>query len=303
MPAEGNGRAGLALESAKPGSAEPALPVEPVLGRWSARRLVRGLRTELAKKLGLGHSADELSTALAQRELLFRAPELTPRLVEAIRAITPQFKLRCDEPSRRVWELSQNGSCWGELDALEPLLRGLGIPTRVLEIGPGLGRSVVFLKRRLDWQEVPFDLYEGEGPARRYPLQAPRSNHSFRGDLAALAAVLEHNGAHAWRIVDAGERAGRLVDLAPPYDLVYSFYGVGFHWRLEDFWQELVPLLGKDGVAVFTVGHAFEVFPELAALPHGFLTIRRILSKDRPLRLLAVSPRRERIAPFVEVEG
>lgn len=278
------------------------MPAEPLAGgRWSARRLVRGLRTELAKKLGLGHSEDELSAALAERELLFRSPELTPGLVAAIRAITPQFKLRCDEVSRRVWELSQNGSSWGEIEALEPLLRSLGTPRRVLEIGPGLGRSVVCLKRRLGWEDVPFDLFEGDGPARKYPLLAPRVADSFRGDLAALAAVLEHNGTRAWRIVDAAVRGGRLVDLDPPYDLIHSFYGVGFHWRLEDFWEELVPLLGARGVGVFTVWHAFEVFPELALMPHGFLTIRRILAKDRPVRLLVVSPQRERIAPFVEV--
>ncbi|MEZ5331803.1 MAG: hypothetical protein R2991_07065 [Thermoanaerobaculia bacterium] len=278
------------------------MPAEQVLGRWSARRLVKGLRTELAKKLGLGHSADELSAALAQRELLFRAPTLTPSLVKAIRAITPQFKLRCDETSRRVWELSQNGSCWGEMDALEPLLHGLGRPRRVLEIGPGLGRSTVFLKRRLGWEDVPFDLFEGNGPAHRYPLLAPRSADSFRGDLEALAAVLEHNGTREWRLIDAGPRGGRLVDLEPPYDLVYSFYGVGFHWRLEDFWEEILPLLGTDGVGIFTVWHAFETFPELARLPHGFLTIRRILAKDRPVRLLVVSPERDRVAPFVEAE-
>lgn len=278
------------------------MPAEQVLGRWSARRLFRGLRTELSKKLGLGHSADELSAALAERELLFRSPELTPALVEAIRAITPQFKLRCDETSRRVWELSQNGSCWGEMDALEPLLRGLGSPGRVLEIGPGLGRSAVFLKRHLGWEDVPFDLFEGNGPARRYPLLAPRSSDSFRGDLEALAAVLEHNGTRAWRLVDAGTRGGHLIDLDGPYDLVFSFYGVGFHWRLEDFWQEILPLLGADGVGVFTVWHAFETFPALRRLPHGFLTIRRILAKDRPLRLLVVSPARERIAPFVDLE-
>lgn len=277
------------------------MPAEQAPGRWSARRLLRGLRTELSKKLGLGHTAEELTAALAERELLFRAPELTPELVEAIRAITPQFKLRCDEASRRVWELSQNGSCWGEVEALEPLLRGLGRPRRVLEIGPGLGRSVVFLKRRLGWEDVPFDLFEGDGPARRYPLLAPRSSDSFRGDLGALVRVLEHNGTRGWRIVDAGERAGRLVELDPPYDLVYSFYGVGFHWRLEDFWEELLPLLGERGVGIFTVWHSFEVFPRLAALPHGFLTIRRILAKDRPVRLLVLGRDRTRIAPFVEM--
>jgi hypothetical protein len=175
------------------------------------RRLFRHLRTELVKKAGLGHSTAELSRALADRELLFSAPPLTPHLVKAIRAITPQFKLKTDEASRRVWELSQNGSCWGEFEALEPLLASLGTPARVLDIGPGLGRSVVFFKKKMGWREVPFDLFEGEGEARKYPLLAARTADSFRGDLTALRGVLEHNELSAYEIVDAALSDGRLT--------------------------------------------------------------------------------------------
>ncbi len=270
---------------------------------WSARRALRGLGSGLAKRLRLRPSHRQLAPELAGRELLFHAPPLTPRLVEAIAAITPQFHLATDERSRRVWELSQNGSCWAEWEALGPLLASLGTPRRVLELGPGLGRSAVFLKRRLGWEEVPFDLFEGEGPRRKYPLLAARGPDSFCGDFACLEAVLAHNGVRNARIVDAGRTRGRLAGLSGPYDLVYSFYGVGYHWRLEDFWAEIVPLLGEEGVGVFTVARGFRPFPGLERVAFGTVGIPRILAKDRPLEVLVVSPATERIADFVQCGG
>ncbi len=262
---------------------------------WSPRRALSGLRGELAKRLRFRPSQAQLAADLAGRELLFRAPPLTPELVRAIAALTPQFHLETDERSRRVWELSQNGSSWAEWEAIGPLLESLGRPKRVLELGPGLGRSVVFFKKKLGWEGVPFDLFEGEGPRRKYPLAAARSADSFCGDFAALAAVLEHNGVTHARIVDARASGGRLDALPGPYDLVYSLYGVGFHWRLEDFWDEILGLLGSEGVGIFTIHRAFTEFPALAGVAHRRLAIPRILAKDRSLELLVVGSRSERI--------
>lgn len=263
-------------------------------------RLLRGLRTKLSKKLRLQHSVAELSAALADKELVFRAPELSAHLVEAVQKITPQFHLEPNEESRRVWELSQNGSCWGEFEALEPLLRSLPRPRKVLEIGPGMGRSVVFFKRKLGWETVPFHLYEGAGPKQKYPSLAKRRHDSFCGDLEALRQVLEHNQITDYEIFDAGERGGRLDGLPGPYDLIYSFYGVGFHWSLEDFWPELRALMNGRSVGIFTVPDAFVEFPALADMGTGYLTYRRILAKDRPLRLLVVSPESGAVDSFVD---
>jgi hypothetical protein len=272
----------------------------PAAAPWSPLRPLRALRGELAKRLRFRPSPAHLAADLAGRELLFRAPPLTADLVRAIAAVTPQFHLECDERSRRIWELSQNGSSWAEWEAIGPLLESLGRPRRVLELGPGLGRSVVFFKKKLGWEEVPFDLFEGEGPRRRYPLAASRSLDSFCGDFAALQRVLDHNGITHAEILDARATGGRLAGLPGPYDLIYSFYGVGFHWRLEDFWEELRPLLGPRGVGVFTVHRAFAGFPALAAVAHGRLPIPRILAKDRPLELLIVGPEASRVRPFLQ---
>jgi hypothetical protein len=267
---------------------------------WSPLRALRGLRGELTKRLRRRPSHAQLAADLAQRELLFQAPPLTPELVRAIGAITPQFHLETDERSRRVWELSQNGSSWAEWQAIGPLLESLLRPRRVLELGPGLGRSVVFLKKKLGWEEVPFDLFEGEGPRRKYPLSAPRAADSFCGDFAALRAVLDYNGITQAEIVDAAASGGRLAGLPGPYDLIYSFYGVGFHWRLEDFWDEIRPLLGSDGIGVFTIHRAFAEFAALDAVARERLAIPRVLAKDRPLELLVVSPRTQGIRALVK---
>lgn len=266
------------------------------------RQLWVRLRTEIAKRFGLGHRVEELSSALAGKELHFRAPPLDAELVRAIKAITPQFSLRLDEPSRRVWELSQNGSSWAEYEALAPLLDSMAPPARILEIGPGMGRSVVFLNRHLGWQDATFDLYEADGRARKYPLNAPRSEDSFCGDLGQLCRVLDFNQVENYRVIDAATAGFRLDGLIGPYDLVYSFYGVGFHWSLADFWEEIRGLLAPAGVAIFTVHHSFEEFAELERTPHRYVPFRRILAKDRPLNLLLVSSDPAALAALTERE-
>ncbi len=262
------------------------------------RQLWLRLRTELAKRIGSGHKLEELSASLAGKELFFEAPPLTRELIRAIKAITPQFSLHGDEESRRVWELSQNGSSWAEYDALAPLLETIAEPRKVLEIGPGMGRSVVFLRKKMGWSKAEFHLYEADGDARKYPLNAPRSSDSFCGDLASLELVLAHNGVTGCSLFDAHALGYRLDRLPGPYDLVYSFYGVGFHWSLADFWSEIRTLLTEQSIAIFTVHHTFEPFSELAAMPHRYVRCQRILAKDRPLRLLVVSPDASRLSPL-----
>ncbi len=134
----------------------------------------------MAKRFGLGHRVDELSAALAGKELYFSSPPLDGDLIRAIKAITPQFSLRADETSRRVWELSQNGSSWAEYEALRPVLDDLPQPARVLEIGPGMGRSVVFFRSDSAGRRPPSTSMRAT--ARR---GSTRSTHRARRALSA----------------------------------------------------------------------------------------------------------------------
>lgn len=98
-----------------------------------------------------GTHLPKLSQELLDKERVLRAPPFDAELVSAIHLIAPQFRLKADEKCRSYWEADQNGCCWGEYVALEPLLDAMPRPARVLEIGPGLGRSLVFFTKVRGW--------------------------------------------------------------------------------------------------------------------------------------------------------
>ncbi len=228
----------------------------------------------------------ELDPELAGLERVFRAPPFSPAWVAAIQRISPQLALRADEASRRLWEMDQNGACWGEYHALRPWLEALPRPRQVLEIGPGLGRSVVFFKHRLGWQDVPFHLYEADGSDTKYTVLGPRFDDSFCGDVALLQQSLAYNGVENARIFDAAELGGRLSGLPGPYDWIYGFYSVGFHWSLEHFLDEILGLMHETTLCSFIVPRHFEAFPRLRELPHRIVDCKSVWPKDRVLRML-----------------
>ena len=244
--------------------------------------------TEPVQKGGLPPLTDEL----AAKQKVFRAPPLDQPLIDAIKLITPHFDLQPDEESRRHWEADQNGSCWGEFEALGPLLASLPKPTKVLEIGPGLGRSAVFFKKMLGWETVPFHLYESDGLDTKYAVLGPRSNDSFCGSLASLKHCLDYNAIEAVEILDARSFGHKLSNLPGPYDLIYGFYSIGFHWALEHFLEELLAVMHRGSVAFFTVPARFVEFDELKRLDHRILTWRTVWPKGDVQKLLVFSKER-----------
>ncbi|MCP4201980.1 MAG: hypothetical protein GY769_08610 [bacterium] len=236
--------------------------------RQGVKRFVSRLHTQFRKKLELGHSLRELEPSLAAERLLFDAPTLTPELVDTIKLISPQFHLRVgEEKSRRFWELNQNGLCWGEYRALEPYVKGL-TPSRVLDIGPGLGRSTIFFKKLMSWQSVPFHLYEGTGSSTKYTKAGPRFDDSFCGNLEMLRSILTYNQIENFEIFDAQTMGSSLADLPGPYDFIYSFFAIGFHWSIGHFLEELLDLMHQRSVGAFTLHDRFSDFSELGNTPH-----------------------------------
>lgn len=200
---------------------------------------------------------------------MFRSPPFTEELVSAISLIAPQFRYGVNEASRRHWEDDQNGSCWAEFRALEDTLSSVPAPARVLELGPGLGRSVVFFSKQLGWFNSHFTLYEGNGTQAKYCTLGPRASDSFCGNLELLRACLTYNDLTNFEIVDA--RSQELKDVQGTFNFLYSFYAVGFHWSLEYFIDDVMALLAPDGIAVFTVPSSFRAFPKLQAISHEIL--------------------------------
>jgi len=206
---------------------------------------------------------------LASLEPVFQAPPLTPELVAAIKLISPRLKLTQDEISRRVWEKEQNGTCWSEYEALHPLLSRIEKPGKVLEIGPGLGRSAVFFSKQCGWQNSEIHLFDRDGSATKYKQKyydAGKNSlqDSFCGNLGLLRALLDYNQISNYTIFNAAQTA--LAELPGPYDLLYSFYSIGFHWSLELFLDDLLPLMHDKTMAIFTVKKDFRGFSRLKDL-------------------------------------
>jgi SAM-dependent methyltransferase len=228
----------------------------------------------------------EIDADLAARERVVRAPPLTPELVAAIKLIAPHYRITTSEEHRGVWEADQNAACWAEYLALDRILRDLPTPKRILEIGPGMGRSIVFFSKKFDWESDEIHALEGEGKAKKYTMLGPRFEDSFCGNLIELRNVLAHNGITNVIIHDAG--AVSLASLPGPFDLIYSFYSIGFHWALDHFLDDILSLMAEGGTAIFTVPPGFEPSERILALPHEIVASRSPLRKRSEIRLIVL---------------
>jgi SAM-dependent methyltransferase len=235
-----------------------------------------------------------------REERVYRAPPITESHVAAIRLIAPHFDYPPDARYHDDWEKDQNANCWREFRVLQPLTDTLAKPRRILEIGPGLGRSLVFFAKKLDWRDCELHAYEGEGSATKYTKLGPRFEDSFCGNFAALRAALAYNGIDDVIIHDAKQI--RLRALPGPFDLIYSFYSIGFHWSLEHFLDDILALLDDDGTGVFIVPAGFTALPHPKPLHQRLLPLnpaerkanRRnslLVLRKKPFPLQADEPR------------
>lgn len=228
-----------------------------------------------------------LTEELRTQEKVFLAPPFTEELVKAIKLISPQFNLTESESSRAYWEADQNGACWGEYEALQSVLERIDTSAgKILEIGPGLGRSIIFFSKKLQWQNKEFHAYEGEGSQTRYTLQGPRFDDSFCGNFDMLRYCLDFNEINNVKIIDSVTHS--LTSLPGPYDLIYSFYSVGFHWSLEHFLSEISILMNDRSYAVFTVPSDFKVFSGLDDFSYQILDWDTVWPKNGKLKMLVI---------------
>ena len=100
-------------------------------------------------------------------------------------------------------------------------------------------------------------------------MNGPRFEDLFCGTVSELRRVLDYNGVTNVRIHNA--KSVTLEELPKPFELDYGFYTIGFHWSLEHFFEEVLALIGKTGIAVFTVTPNFEPFSRLLQLPHRLI--------------------------------
>lgn len=249
---------------------------------------ITGLAHRLRKALPIKQTP-LLDPRLAKMERVFRAPPLSPEITAAIKLISPHFDGVAGDRQGELWEADQNGACWGEWEALGSLLRRLK-PARVLEIGPGIGRSLVFFSKKLQWNDIEVHAYDGDGSSTKYTLNGPRFADSFCGNIRVLNEVLAFNDVKNVKVFDAAQVS--LAMLPGPYDLVYSFYSIGFHWGLEYFLDDILALLHERSVAVFTLSNKFVPFPALKALFSSTIEFDAVWPKGVRSRLLVLSKSR-----------
>jgi len=235
-----------------------------------------------------------LEQDVERAEQLFLAPPFTSEVAAAVRPIATHLPIRADERSRQLLQVTANAMSEREYAGLAPLFNAMPKPRRVLEIGPGLGRSVVYFQKKGIWDErAEVHLYDGNGTETKYkqkhyarPPKWPDVS-SFCGSLPMLKHFLDYNQVTNHRIFDAAESP--LDRLPGPYDLIYSFFSIGFHWSVEFYLDDLTPLMGKSGVLICTLNKHFRPFARLREFSARVLSCRDIKKRAAPLRLLAIS--------------
>lgn len=235
------------------------------------------------------HRFAKLTPDLAAKEIVFKAPPLTKEIVKAIKLISPQYVLQPDEKSRIFWEQEQNGCCWGEEKVMREFLLTMPKVKKCLEIGPGLGRSVVFLNKKNNWPESEFHLYESEGDQTKYINLGPRFKDSFCGTLEVLNEILEYNGVKNYKFFDAKNFDFNLSNLPGPYDIIYSLYAVGFHWSLEHFIDEIITLMHERTLAFFIVDDNFVIFDKLKKINFKIIDYTACYPANKVNKMLIMS--------------
>jgi hypothetical protein len=138
----------------------------------------------------------------------------------------------------------------------------------------------------MGWETSEIHAYEGEGRTTKYTTLGPRFEDSFCGNIDMLNHVLEFNAINNITIFNA--RDIQLSQLPAPYDFLYSFYSIGFHWSLEHFLDDLLQLMNDTSVAVFTVPSEFRPFNRLETLSYRIITWKTVCPKDGSLKLLVI---------------
>jgi hypothetical protein len=227
-------------------------------------------------------------------EHVFLAPPFTPEVAASVSLISTRLPFRANESSRLLCEKEANGMSEREFEALAPLFTRMPKPRRVLEIGPGFGRSVVYFRKKDVWDEqAEVHLYDANGTETKYknqhydrPPQWPDVS-SFCGNLTLLRSFLSYNKVANYQIFDAAELP--LRKLPGPYDLIYGFFSIGYHWSLDFYLDDLIPLMNPGTVLVCTLHKQFEPFARLREFSTRVLYCRDTKKKAPPLRLLALS--------------
>lgn len=149
----------------------------------------------------------------------------------------------------QVWETSNGLSVYSNLSLHEYEQYGRYIerPKVVLDIASGLGRTSIYLNKRLRKPRPLFILADRTGRTNNTGDFDPPEDEYYN-DLQMTREFCRINGLSFIRTFDTELENWHSL---PPIDLVISTIGIGFHVPIERYMPQLYRVLSPDGMMIF----------------------------------------------------
>lgn len=106
-------------------------------------------------------------------------------------------------------------------------------PTRVLELGAGLGRASVFLKNKYDWNDTEFYLLDGDSGSVQIAGVHQTLEPCFYNSLKATYDFCVANGIESGKLHLINAETEKIPEAK--FDLCYSLKAIGFHWPINEY--------------------------------------------------------------------
>lgn len=154
----------------------------------------------------------------------------------------------------------------------------IGMPNNILELGCGLGRFSIFLNSKLnhnpkfflaDFSKVSKNIKYGWNPKN-----SSYNNLSFTRDFCL------DNGMNNFDLINLGENSiGSLKNI----DLIMSFLSVGFHYPIEDYFDDFKLISNENTVFIFGTRDGVYDFTRLSSMFEDVIILDepKISTKER----------------------
>lgn len=126
-----------------------------------------------------------------------------------------------------------------EVAKIEDLLQDAS-PKNILEIGGGVGRSSVYMKKRYGWDDSHFYMLDGNTGDRQIAPVDGKGTKDFYNSHEATSTFCSENNLTNYTLLDAETDEWKNTTKGIKFDLIYSFLSVGFHWDINLYLSTLV---------------------------------------------------------------
>jgi SAM-dependent methyltransferase len=119
-------------------------------------------------------------------------------------------------------------------------------PEVIVDIGSGIGRASVWLKKKMKWKAATFILVDGNSGENQYDeIRKKRGEYYNNWEMAEK--FCHDNGIKYVVMCDPEKIKG----IHCKFDLVYSFLAVGFHWPLDFYLNDIADMCNKGCLLAF----------------------------------------------------